>query len=140
MKVWSRTLTTLDLRESAKQVNDEFPGARVYLGTMASWPDDNGKAMTVHEGPRTRRIDHVHLRSETGVYHANTGTQGAAREMAASWTEWGWFLARVFDRDPDARCGDYRGVEDFNTQTNDRFIDPRSPRERQVKRALRVVA
>lgn len=131
MKVWSRTLAPRDLHEAAQQVNDEFPGARVYLG---------GDGPDLYEGPRTRRIDRVHLRAETSWYHPNSGTNGAlvhTHEMAASWTEWGWFLARVFERDPLARCGQYKDLDDFNVQTGDRFIDPRSPRERQVKRELR---
>lgn len=132
MKVWSDTLEPHDLIAAAVQVNGEFPGCGVYLdGTPR-----------LYEGPRTRRIDGVHLRSNSGRYFPNSGVRGADHDsgMAASWTEWGWFLARVFERDPKARCGQYKGVEGFNRLTHDRFIEPRSPRERQVKRALRRVS
>lgn len=129
MKVWTKHLHVLDLRECAQQVNDEFPGCCVYLG----------EGLELYEGPRTRRIDGVHLRSETSWYHPNSGTDGALRtgEMAASWTEWGWFIYRLLERDPSARVGQYRGMDDFHVQTNYRFDDPRSPRERQIKRELR---
>lgn len=132
MKVWSDTLTPADLEGAVERVNAEFPGANVYLSADTS----------LHEGPRTRRIDGVHLRSATGRHYPNSGGYGALHvgEMAASWTEWGWFIARVFEIDPGARVGDYKGVEDFHRQTHDRFVEPRSPRERQVKRALRRVS
>lgn len=132
MKIWSETLTCKDLLNAAEKVNSEFPGANVYPSSDAS----------LYAGPRTRRIDHVHLRSATGRHYPNSGGYGALHvgEMAASWTEWGWFIARVFEIDPDARVGDYKGVDDFNRQTHDRFIEPRSPRDRQVKRALRRVS
>lgn len=131
MKIWSNELTIEDLQDAVALVNREFPGCAVFLG---------GNGPGVHVGPRTRYINHVHLRSRTGHYHPNSGKWGADTsqgEMVASWTEWGWFLARVFELDPGARCGDYRGVDDFNEQTQGRFIDPRTPRERQIKRALR---
>lgn len=133
MKVWSKTLTTADLFTAAVRVNAEFPGCAVYLE----------HDVELHEGPRTRRFDHVHLRSRFGRHYPNSGTSGAQSwegQVAASWAEWGWFLARVFEVDPDARCGDYRSADDFHAQTGERFREPRSPRERQVKRALKSVA
>lgn len=130
MKVWSRTLTRGDLFECAVQVNAEFPGCTVYV-------DQDGA--NLYEGPRTRYIDKVHLRTSNGTHFPNSGTSGAQTfgGMAASWTEWGWFIARVFERDPNARCGQYKTLDDFNEQTHGLFIDPRSPRERQIKRELR---
>lgn len=137
MKVWSKTLTPADLQEAARQVNHEFPGCQVFLGEGS-----NDEGPSLYEGPRTRRIDNVHLRSGTSRRYPNGGSYGALHTygMAASWTEWGWFIARVFERDPHARCGDYHGRADFDKQTDGRFIEPRSPRERQVKRALRAVS
>lgn len=130
MKVWSRTLTVTDLNECVREVNTEFPGCALYLA----------ESVSLHEGRRARRIDGVSLRSTYNRRHPNTGTRGAETMEwggAASWTEWGWFLARVFDRDPDARCGDYRGRDDFHWQTDARFVDPRTPRERQIILALK---
>ena len=133
MKVWSKTLTPGDLADAVGRVNTEFPGCAVYLQNPP----------VVHNGPRVRRIDGVHLRSRFGRYYPNPGTGQRSYEghLAASWTEWGWFLARVFERDPVARCGDYRGVRDFNAKTGGRFIEPRTPRERQlVPHKLKSVA
>lgn len=128
MKVWSQTLTTADLHEAAAQVNAEFPGCEVFLDT----PE-------LHEGKRTRRIDRVSLRSATSTRYTNSGTSGADvwhGKQAASWTEWGWFLARVFERDAQARCGQYRDAQDFHAATGGRFIEQRTSRQRQVAALL----
>jgi hypothetical protein len=148
MKVWSEVLDIEDLGAAARQVNAEFPGCNVFLANGAVLFETGiaGMKRYPHEQPviaRVRRIEGVHLRSRRGVYHPNSGTAGAdtlAYGMAASWTEWGWWLARIFECDPHARCGEYKGVDDFDAKTNERFIEPRSRRERQVRRALRSVA
>src|ERR1700743_1588799 len=58
-------------------------------------------------------------------YHRNSGERGARnsyygdyREWAATYDEWGWFMAEVFKLDPDAKWGDkswgYNNLNDFN--------------------------
>lgn len=41
--------------------------------------------------------------------------------QAATWDEWGIFLAYIFDADPDAVCWAYKSADDFHWQTGDRF-------------------
>ena len=41
---------------------------------------------------------------------------------AATWDEWGYFLRDLFKIDPNAICGRYKGVEDFNKKTENAFI------------------
>lgn len=126
MRIWSEFLTEDDLDRCAARVRDEHPGVDIYVSDAAE----------LYEGERTRRLDRVHLRSWNGTRHSNTGVRGAGTEMAASWTEWGWWLAEVFELDPAARANDYRGAEDFHRQTGHRFRATRTPRERQVRRML----
>lgn len=127
MKIWSDTLHLTQIHEAANRVNLEFPGCAVYVSS----------AITLYEGERTRRFDKVNLRSSTGRWYPNTGIHGADRSArAASWCEWGWWLYRVFEFDPSARCGDYLDLDDFNRQTGGRFLDPRNQRQRQVIREL----
>lgn len=144
MKVWSKVLLVSDLEAACEQVNREFPGCSVFLGSSTSWGGSGDQRCELYVGKRTRRIDGVHLRSGKGTHRPNPGTSDRSGagwtegEMAASWTEWGWFLARVFERDPNARCGDYRSAADFHEQTQQHFIEPRTPRERQVKGLIAV--
>lgn len=40
---------------------------------------------------------------------------------AAAWSEWGWFLAEIFELDPCAVCGFHKNAGDFDAQTGGRF-------------------
>lgn len=40
---------------------------------------------------------------------------------AATWDEWGVFLAELFKIDPDAKCGHYDGRDDFIAKTTDEY-------------------
>lgn len=46
---------------------------------------------------------------------ANTGMAGADQSnRAATYDEWGWFLAYLFAQHPDARAGQYKGADHFH--------------------------
>ena len=55
----------------------------------------------------------------SGRYGAkNSGRYGADSTVyAASYDEWGWFIAQVFDADPDATFGPYKGIDGFDAMT-----------------------
>lgn len=46
---------------------------------------------------------------------------GDGYTTAATWDEWGIFLNVLFQRDPQAHCAFYRGLEDFQIATGHRF-------------------
>lgn len=58
----------------------------------------------------------------------NLGTRGANSAAngegvyAATWDEWGWFIARLFELDPEAIFGPYDGIENFQARTKSEFI------------------
>lgn len=109
-------------------------GYEIQLGTYdkrslpAGTRDQHGRAMHV------RRFK-------------NTGRRGAASDSAwagndesvwaATWFEWGWFIAEIFEADPDARWGadparcaspsyawGYASPEDFHAKTGGVFRQP----------------
>lgn len=50
--------------------------------------------------------------------YKNSGQTGAdTRVYAATYDEWGFFIAELFKMDPDAIFGNYKGVKDFDAQT-----------------------
>ena len=52
-----------------------------------------------------------------GHRYANTGMAGADSSMrAASYDDWGWFLAELFDAHPDAWAGPYKGLAVFEAK------------------------
>jgi hypothetical protein len=69
-----------------------------------------------HSGPANSR------------HYKNSGQYGATSEYfqgeniwAATYDEWGWFIARIFALDPEARFGHYRDRDDFNRQTGYKY-------------------
>lgn len=100
MKVHSDNLTTADFYKA---------GAIAKVGIVSLSP----------EGSRSKTHGYkVYL---TGS--AKHMSQHNYSIRAASWDEWGYFLAHLFSVDPDAVCGPYKGISDFDSQTDWRFSE-----------------
>ncbi len=55
-------------------------------------------------------------------YRRNSGQYGADNAgYAATYDEWGWWLAELFDRDPEMIAAQYKGRSDFHTQTSGNY-------------------
>lgn len=55
-------------------------------------------------------------------HYKNSGQWGSDNTMwAATYDEWGWFIAELFELDPDAKFGRYKNYDDFHAQTKTRF-------------------
>lgn len=113
MRIHSDILTTLDIYDAV----NGLPG--VYVD------------VTEH-GSRTHAAA-FEVSLEGNGYAKNTGKYGADSYVnGATWDEWGVFLARLFELDPNARCGSakyptYRDGHDFHAQTGDRFAELELP-------------
>jgi hypothetical protein len=92
----------------------------VQLGTWCQtslpegYRDQDGKLM------------HVRRFKNTGNRGASSGYGCDEDVWSATWHEWGWFMARVFNMDPHARFGSlkgwhYDGYGDFMRKTNEQF-------------------
>jgi hypothetical protein len=60
--------------------------------------------------------------------YKNTGKRGSHAERntgeplwAATYEEWGWFIADLFERDPGARFGHYTSAAKFHEMTKNKF-------------------
>lgn len=52
----------------------------------------------------------------------NTGNRGAGTgNYAATWDEWGWFIAELFRADPGAAFGHYKTEAMFHEMTKNKF-------------------
>lgn len=104
MRIHSDTLTDADLYRAAEE-------ARVTLVDMT------------RKGSRQR--DHafnVVLRGESNrAPNFGNGSPMGHGKRAATWDQWGVFLAALFDLDPDMLTPYYRNAEDFHYQTSHRF-------------------
>lgn len=52
----------------------------------------------------------------------NSGVRGAGEAFAASYADWGRVLAHLFEVDPEALAGPYKGAADFHAQTKGAFV------------------
>lgn len=102
MRIHSDILTRRDLLNAATE-------ARVYMETF-----------TEHGSRSRERAFNVLLRGESNR-RPNCGTTGAADDYAATWDQWGVFLAFLFYIDPNMKTPYYDDRDDFNFRTNVRF-------------------
>jgi hypothetical protein len=51
----------------------------------------------------------------------NSGQYGAGYNFAATYDEWGYWLAELFERDPDMTATYYKSREDFHAQTGGKY-------------------
>ena len=75
-----------------------------------------------HKGSKSR--DHAFdvILSGSSPRRRNSGRSvDRTNDYAATWDEWGIFLAELFRRDPAIKCTYYRDAADFHWQTGSRF-------------------
>lgn len=56
-----------------------------------------------------------------------TGRRNADGAIAATWDEWGTFLAEIFEEDPHAKTSAYRNAEHFAWATGNRYAADYEP-------------
>lgn len=73
-------------------------------------------------GSKTRHCKFdVILEGESGRRTNQRWYSGEQGVEAATWDQWGIYLAVIFDADPEAKTDYYADAEDFHTQTGGRF-------------------
>jgi hypothetical protein len=95
----------------------------IYRATTAAGMTGVNVELTSH-GSRSRAAAYnVHL-TGTSSRRPNSGKGGAGHpdDRAATWDEWGMFLAALFELDPDMIAGTaYASREHFRAVTHERF-------------------
>lgn len=51
----------------------------------------------------------------------SSGTRAHDELMGATWDEWGYFIAEIFNADPEAKFPDYKSPQDFLTKTDYKY-------------------
>jgi len=96
--------------------------SRARSAGKVTWSVD----FTTLDSRGSRKRDHafeVRLDAAEGDGHrrTNSGNRGAGEYFAATYDEWGWFIAALFVMDPDAIFGPYDGLESFLKQTKGEY-------------------
>lgn len=114
MKIYSNTLTMTEVREAFKAARD-IDGADIYMEDAREFTPRDGHAhgteVFAESLKGTRATGHVPARA--------TGPRDGY-PRAASWDDWGFVIARLFNADPEARVGFYGSKADFITQVHNR--------------------
>jgi hypothetical protein len=107
MKIYSDTLVTLDIGYVAH--NDTHVGIKCCEPLKA---------------PRLRKQGwNVRLYRIGSRRHFNTGRYGSSGETgAASWDDYGHFLAALYEADPAMRAGPYTSREHFHQATHGTYL------------------
>ena len=115
MRIHSDTLTVDDLHRAMRESGIAAEG--VFLDGV------------MQHGSRTRRqAFEVSLRALPGRDRngkarraPNSGQSGAAGGKAATYDEWGFWLARLFEYDPAAVMSYYKSRDDFHRATRNAY-------------------
>lgn len=101
MRLHSDTLTEADIRSACALAREN--GYDVYVEGM------------VRTGSRSRRNGYtLYLESANG--RRTTNRRGKSDSRAATWSAWGFVIAELFNRDPEAIVGQYDSPQDFHRQ------------------------
>jgi predicted aminopeptidase len=118
MKIHTDTLRIADLQAALRETG--LAGRGVYL-------DDERAPAERGSRKRARRIDFYLVATDGyGRRWANSGISGAGTDKAATYDEWGVFLAELFERDPEASANYYASRRDFEAQTERSVAEWRS--------------
>lgn len=106
MKIYSNRLTEADVRDAFSMARTRH-GADIYIEDIRTWqPRDysNGVEVFAESTAGKRATGHVPARA--------TGRRDWY-PRAASWDDWGYVIAYLFNIDPHARIGFYDSLADF---------------------------
>jgi hypothetical protein len=118
MKLHSDTITWGNLREALDQAKRKGGVAQdVYfcqINGAGSRSRSNGYEIQLGTDDKTTG-------PTKSRRYKNSGQHGADSVYAATWDEWGWFITELFQVDPNAIFGGYKGAEDFHAKTDGKF-------------------
>lgn len=97
-----------------------------YLVQLGTFDQDSLPAGTTDQHGRRMNVRRYKNSGDSGAASEYYGRDGAV--WAATYHEWGWFIAELFAADPTASTsasyGRYKSAEDFREQTNGAYELP----------------
>ena len=105
MKIHSNILTQQDIRDC---VPDGCYLAGHYARNGVDWASIHEEGSRSHARGFTVRLS-----------GSSKSVMQSLPDRAATWDEWGIFLAAIYERDPDALCGWYKTHDDFILRTTE---------------------
>lgn len=106
MRIHTDTLTSADVYNACDAATRSVSGTKTVRPTR----------LELHGSRKRARAFDVIL---TG---SNSRRQNGGQDYAATYDEWGYFLAHLFARDPQMTCDYYDDAADFQTKTDRRYV------------------
>lgn len=117
MKLHTDTLTESDIRDALQKAK-ELGG----VDGLVVFSELNERGSRSRKGAFEVRLEWCGTKVKgDGRRLTNSGSHGAGQDYAAFYSEWGWFLAEVFDMDPEATLDRYDGRDSFHQITRHQF-------------------
>lgn len=117
MKLHSDTLTESDVRDAMQKAKDRGGVDRLVVFETLS-----ARGSRSHKYSYEIRLEWLGTKVKgDGRRFTNSGNGGASDTYAAFYSEWGWFLAEVFDMDENAMLDRYKGRDSFHEITRHAF-------------------
>lgn len=117
MRIHSDTLTFGDLTDALRVTKLSVEGVWLYNSS------DHGSRKRAHAFEVALRAEPGRDRNGKARRAPNSGSYGADYGRAATYDEWGYWLAELFRRDPNAVMTYYNGADDFHAKTKHAYGD-----------------
>jgi hypothetical protein len=112
MKIHTDHLTSTDLVDALAVTDLDMWGVRVEWTAAGSRSRHHAFNVSLVAEPG---------RDRNGKKRRNSGTAQFAGQKGATYDEWGYWLAELFERDPDMTATYYKSRDDFHAQTKNRY-------------------
>jgi hypothetical protein len=120
------TLSALDIRDALTRAQNAGKVARdvwfEQLDEQASRSRPNGFLIQLGTTDKSSGPGRSRHYKNSGQYGATSEWVNGSPVWAATYDEWGWFIAEVFRMDFGAKFGPYDGFSDFHARTGDRYL------------------
>lgn len=122
MKLHSNTIRYADVVESMRRAKNAGLVSQDVFFVKCDHAGSRSRAFAfeIQLGAMDQRSGPTNSRHYKNTGHSGAG-YGDEKIWAASYDEWGWYIAELFAIDPDAVFGTYKGRDSFNAQTGGKF-------------------
>lgn len=116
MKLHSDTLASDDIYAALRTaITHDEVASHIILDTFRpAGSRSRAKAWEIHLGTYTKDRD---MDGKLRRIPSNSSNRDDLADYTATYSEWGWFIARLFELDSDLMFGPYKSFADFSRST-----------------------
>lgn len=116
MRIHVNKLTETDLRGIL-----DAEKAAGHIASVVGFKALSSHRSRSHDHAFEVQLDAYAKEDGDGRRRGNSGSYGGGENWAATYDEWGWFLAALFDIEDDANATYYADADDFHHKTSNNY-------------------